>query len=186
MRPEEVPADAAKPVDADARLCHVPPLVDWPPAASLTARKSPADAFGRFPWFSTELCVILRPRRVRARPAMDSDPVRRQGPERGSTGGGGRPRSFPSGPPNRPKSGAASPHHDDFGRIRYRRAFVSEHGQSPHSRRELRSARERRGRITWRRRLASTASAGLEGTSTGPISSGGRASRPSRSTSYAI
>jgi len=30
---------------------------------------------------------------------MDSDPVRRQGPERGSTGGGGRPRSFPSGPP---------------------------------------------------------------------------------------
>ena len=38
-------------------------------------------------------------RRVRARPAPDSDPVRRQGPERGSTGGGGRPRSFSSGPP---------------------------------------------------------------------------------------
>jgi hypothetical protein len=38
-------------------------------------------------------------RRVCARPATDSDPVRRQGPERGSTGGGGRPRSFPSGPP---------------------------------------------------------------------------------------
>src|SRR6266568_4875440 len=29
----------------------------------------------------------------------DSDPVRRQGPERGSTGEGGRPRSFLSGPP---------------------------------------------------------------------------------------
>src|SRR5439155_22316682 len=38
-------------------------------------------------------------RRVCARPAADSDPVRRQGPERGSTGGGGRPRSFPPGPP---------------------------------------------------------------------------------------
>src|SRR5206468_11230691 len=44
-------------------------------------------------------------RRVCARPAMDSDPVCRQGPERGSTGGGGRPRSFPSGPP--PDSGDA-------------------------------------------------------------------------------
>src|SRR5437867_3843472 len=44
------------------------------------------------------LFVILRRRRVRARPASDSDPVRRHGPERGSTGGGGRPRSFPSGP----------------------------------------------------------------------------------------
>src|SRR5947209_19671377 len=30
---------------------------------------------------------------------MDSDPVRRQGPERDNCGGGGRPRSFPSGPP---------------------------------------------------------------------------------------
>ncbi len=40
-------------------------------------------------------------RRVCARPASDSDPVRRHGPERGSTGGGGRPRSFPSGPPLR-------------------------------------------------------------------------------------
>jgi len=40
-------------------------------------------------------------RRVCARPAPDSDPVRRHGPERGSTGGGGRPRSFPSGPPLR-------------------------------------------------------------------------------------
>src|SRR5436305_939421 len=38
-------------------------------------------------------------RRVRARPVMDSDPVRRQGPERDNRGGGGRPRSFPSGPP---------------------------------------------------------------------------------------
>src|SRR6266481_4767675 len=37
------------------------------------------------------LCVILTRWRVRARPAPDSDPVRRQGPERGSTGGGGRP-----------------------------------------------------------------------------------------------
>src|SRR5881396_634723 len=45
------------------------------------------------------LFVILRERRVRARPASDSDPVRRHGPERGSTRGGGRPRSFPSGPP---------------------------------------------------------------------------------------
>src|SRR6266508_1138209 len=45
--------------------------------------------------------VILRTWRVCARPAPDSDPVRRQGPERGSTGGGGRPRSFPSGPPLR-------------------------------------------------------------------------------------
>src|SRR6266511_5326022 len=45
--------------------------------------------------------VILRKRRVCARPAPDSDPVRRHGPERGSTGGGGRPRSFPSGPPLR-------------------------------------------------------------------------------------
>src|SRR5436305_7240499 len=44
-------------------------------------------------------CVILRERRVRARPASDSDPVRRHGPERGSTGEGGRPRSFFSGPP---------------------------------------------------------------------------------------
>src|SRR5580765_4194303 len=43
--------------------------------------------------------VILTEWRVRARPAPDSDPVRRHGPERGSTGGGGRPRSFPSGPP---------------------------------------------------------------------------------------
>src|SRR6476619_4024044 len=42
--------------------------------------------------------VILTEWRVRARPARDSDPVRRHGPERGSTGGGGRPRSFPSGP----------------------------------------------------------------------------------------
>src|SRR5213078_2869967 len=30
---------------------------------------------------------------------MDSDPVRRQGPERDNCGGGGRPRSFPYGPP---------------------------------------------------------------------------------------
>src|SRR6267143_3992158 len=44
--------------------------------------------------------VILTRWRVRARPAPDSDPVRRQGPERGSTGGGGRPRSFSSGPPH--------------------------------------------------------------------------------------
>src|SRR5580765_1982860 len=43
--------------------------------------------------------VILTEWRVRVRPAPDSDPVRRHGPERGSTGGGGRPRSFPSGPP---------------------------------------------------------------------------------------
>ena len=50
--------------------------------------------------------VILTRWRVRARPAPDSDPVRRQGPERGSTGGGGRPRSFSSGPPHRRKSGA--------------------------------------------------------------------------------
>src|SRR5215216_6832003 len=42
--------------------------------------------------------VILNSRRVCARPASNSDPVRRHGPERGSTGGGGRPRSFPSGP----------------------------------------------------------------------------------------
>src|SRR5436190_16626952 len=57
-------------------------------------------------------------RRVRARPAPDSDPVRRHGPERGSTGGGGRPRSFPSGPPLiRTKPGSASPSHDDFARI---------------------------------------------------------------------
>ena len=48
-----------------------------------------------------ESFVILRTWRVCARPAPDSDPVRRQGPERGSTGGGGRPRSFPSGPPLR-------------------------------------------------------------------------------------
>ena len=39
-----------------------------------------------------------RRERVCARPASDSDPVRRHGPERGETGGGGRPRSFPSGP----------------------------------------------------------------------------------------
>src|SRR6266508_1522647 len=53
--------------------------------------------------------VILRTWRVCARPAPDSDPVRRQGPERGSTGGGGRPRSFPSGPPLRggPEGGTA-------------------------------------------------------------------------------
>ena len=38
-------------------------------------------------------------RRVCARPATDSDPVCRLGPERGATGGEGRPRSFPSGPP---------------------------------------------------------------------------------------
>ena len=44
-------------------------------------------------------CAILDSRRVCARPAADSDPVRRQGPERGSTGGGGRPR-IPSGPPH--------------------------------------------------------------------------------------
>ena len=37
-------------------------------------------------------------RRVCARPPVDSDPVCRLGPERGATGGGGRPRSFPSGP----------------------------------------------------------------------------------------
>src|SRR6266581_1343253 len=47
----------------------------------------------------------------------DSDPVRRQGPERGSTGEGGRPRSFLSGPPqsggpescSRPDGKAARP-----------------------------------------------------------------------------
>src|SRR5437764_481552 len=50
-------------------------------------------------WSLREPSVILPRRRVRARPAPDSDPVRRHGPERGSTGGGGRPRSFPSGPP---------------------------------------------------------------------------------------
>src|SRR5919204_2216035 len=83
-------------------------------------------------------------RRVRARPAPDSDPVRRQGPERGSTGGGGRPRSFPSGPPSPPEvRRGLRPHHDDFGRSRYRRASVSEHGRSPHSRPRLRSSRER-------------------------------------------
>ena len=38
------------------------------------------------------------PRRVRARPAADSDPVRRHGLGCGCTGGEGRPRSFPSGP----------------------------------------------------------------------------------------
>ena len=38
-------------------------------------------------------------RRVCARPPVDSDPVCRLGPERGATGGEGRPRSFPSGPP---------------------------------------------------------------------------------------
>src|SRR6476646_8903923 len=43
--------------------------------------------------------VILTEWRVRARPAPESDPLRRHGPELGSTGGGGRPRSFPSGPP---------------------------------------------------------------------------------------
>ena len=43
--------------------------------------------------------VILGFGRVCARPASDSDPVRCHGPERGSTGGGGRPRSFPSDPP---------------------------------------------------------------------------------------
>ena len=50
--------------------------------------------------------VILTEWRVRARPAPDSDPVRRHGPERGSTGGGGRPRSFSSGPPSRRRNPA--------------------------------------------------------------------------------
>ena len=49
--------------------------------------------------------VILICWRVCARPAPDSDPVRRHGPERGSTRGGGRPRSFPSGPLPRRESG---------------------------------------------------------------------------------
>jgi hypothetical protein len=40
----------------------------------------------------------VKSERVRARRMSDSDPVRHHGPECGSTGGGGRPRSFPSGP----------------------------------------------------------------------------------------
>src|SRR6478735_1518244 len=43
--------------------------------------------------------VILTEWRVRAGPAPDLDPVPRHGPERGSPGGGGRPRSSPSSPP---------------------------------------------------------------------------------------
>jgi hypothetical protein len=41
-----------------------------------------------------------RARRVSARRSVDSDPVCRLGFERGATGGEGRPRSFPSGPPD--------------------------------------------------------------------------------------
>jgi len=40
----------------------------------------------------------VKSERVRARRMSDSDPVRHHGPECGSTGGGGRPRSFLSGP----------------------------------------------------------------------------------------
>src|SRR4029077_14527770 len=43
--------------------------------------------------------VILARGRVCALRPWDSAPVRCHGPERGSTGGGGRPRSFPSDPP---------------------------------------------------------------------------------------
>ena len=51
------------------------------------------------------------PKRVRARPPVDSDPVCRLGPERGATGGEGRPRSFPSGPllSGRSRTAAARP-----------------------------------------------------------------------------
>src|SRR5919201_967647 len=72
VRTEEVATDAAEAVDPDSDLRHLE--------------------------FASR-CFGFR-RRVRARPATDSDPVRRHGPERGSTGGGGRPRSFPSGPPS--------------------------------------------------------------------------------------
>src|SRR5919201_2308864 len=70
---------------------------------------------------------------------MDSDPVRRQGPERDNCGGGGRPRSFPSGPPSRLKSWLRLRRsHDDFKRIICNFKLSGRGGQSPPRRRDVR------------------------------------------------
>src|SRR5580765_8544800 len=67
--------------------------------------------------------VILTEWRVRVPPAPDSDPVRRHGPERGLTGGGGRSRSSPSGPPLIVEIMPRVARHDDFDDLRsYRRS----------------------------------------------------------------
>src|SRR6267378_3533264 len=69
------------------------------PQASTQVTRASVDLTFPLDWSRLRPFVILSKRRVRARPAPDSDPVRRHGPERGSTGEGGRPRSFLSGPP---------------------------------------------------------------------------------------
>ncbi len=103
---------------------------------------------------------------------MDSDPVCRLGPERGATGGEGRPRSFPSGPlvsrervPNRcgglrrdadghadrlePKTKTGARHGQDSGRHQRFRAHRTQ--LLPRAPRAGRRLRDRRGERSRRR-----------------------------------